>query len=175
MQIEEIATVRIDAGSTTARGLFVVLLPEEAAGPSWKEALSGSGPGRFSGLVKFFFVVFLPSQLSRAVAPCSTSGQSPKIALFSSKNSDCKIRFKEENPMKPIRRTDGTRWNTPAAKISKSTLLNTPIADNPSLPVARKRAGFLGWSKGLMPTPIHQVSSGRRGSGRRGVALKRLN
>ena len=155
-----------------ARGIVAI---KEVAGPSWKEALSGSGPGRFSGLVRFFFVVFLPSRLPRAVAPCSASGQSPRIALFSTANNDCKVHFKEENPMQRIRKTDGARGNTPVATISKTILRNTPIPDDPSLPVARKRAGFLGWSKGLIPTQVHRASTGTGISGQRGTALKELN
>jgi len=77
--------------------------------------------------------------------------------------------------MHTMDKTNGAGGNTPAARISKTTILNAPLADDSSLPVARKRAGFLGWSKGLMPPPIHRVPSGGSGSGQRGVALKRLN
>jgi hypothetical protein len=98
VQIEAIVTVRIGGDTTTVFGLLVILSVEEVAGPTWKKALGGSGPGRFRGLVEFFFAVFLPSHLPRAVAPRSTSGQSPKIALFNNENDDCKIHFQEENP-----------------------------------------------------------------------------
>ena len=146
-----------------------------AAGPSWKEAVSGSGPGRFPGLVELFFVVFLPSRLSCAVAPCFASGQSPRIALFGSKNSDCKVHFKEENPMQRMRRTDGARGNTPTARSETTILQNTLMADNPSLSVTRKRAGFLGWSKAMMPTRIHRAPGGSSVSRWRGTPLKELN
>jgi len=155
-----------------ARGTVAI---KEVAGPSWKKALSGSGPGRFPGLVEFFFVVFLPSQLPRTVGARPTSGQSPGITLFSTENNDCKIHFKEESPMQRMRRPDGARGNTPATKITKTILRNPPIAHDPSLSVARKRAGFLGWSKGLMSTQIHRTSTRTGISGRRDVALKELN
>jgi len=162
--------------STVGRGAALSSSSRPAvAGPSWKEAISGSGPGRFPGLVNFFFVVFLPSQLSRVVPPCSASGQSPGIALFDSRNSDCKTHFKEESPMQHTRRTDVARGNTPAAKVSQSIIRNIPLADDPRLPAARRRAGFLGWSKGLMLTGIHGAPGGSGVSGRCGVALKRLN
>jgi hypothetical protein len=168
-------TVRTDASWKTVFGLLVILSVEEAAGPTRKKALDGSGPGRFHGLVKFFFVVFLLSQLSRAVAPCSASGQSPRIALFSTENNDCKIHFKEENPMQRMRRTDGARGNTPATAISHSAIRNIPRADDPPLSVARKRAGFLGWSKGLMSTPIQRAPGGSCASHRHGTALTKLS
>jgi hypothetical protein len=155
-----------------ARGIVAIT---EVAGPSWKKALSGSGPGRFPGLVKFFFVVFLPSRLPRAVTPCSASGQNPGIALLSTENNDCKIHFKEESPMQRMPRTDSARGNTPAAQMTKSILVNMPMTNNLSLSAARKRVGFLGWSKGLMPTSIRRASGGSRVSGRRGVAVKELN
>jgi hypothetical protein len=163
MQIEGILTIRTHGGMTTAFGLFVVLSPEEIAGPSWEKALSGSGPGRFRGLANFFFAVFPPSHLPHAAAPRSASGQSLRIALFSSKNSDCKIHFKEENPMQRIRKTDGVRGNTPVARNKKTILKNTPMADSPSLSVARKRAGFLGWSRRSIPTPIDRASATEEG------------
>jgi hypothetical protein len=77
--------------------------------------------------------------------------------------------------MRPIRKTNGTRGNTPAAALSHRTILNAPLADDSHLSVARKRAGFLGWSNGLMPTGIHRAPGGSSISRRRGTALKELN
>jgi hypothetical protein len=168
-------TVRTDTGPTMVSGLFVVLSPEEVAGPTWKKALGGSGPGRFRGLVEFFFAVFPPSHLPRAVAPCSVSGQSPKTVLFNSENNDCKIHLNEECPMQPRRKMDGTRGNTPPATISPTSIRNARLADDFPLSAAQKRAGFLGWSKALMPVQTHRVSGGSSVCGGRGAGLEELN
>jgi hypothetical protein len=77
--------------------------------------------------------------------------------------------------MQPRRKTDGTRGNTPAATISQTAIRNARLADDPSLSGAQKRAGFLGWSKALMPARAHRVSGGSSVCDGRGTGLEELN